>query len=128
MSSGDHVQKLGGALGWGVLARMLRMVLGLAGSILVVRGLGAHEYGVLAVLRTTLAFVAIVVGAGLTQGLLRYLPTWRLSGEVDRARRALVLSLGLQAVLWAIAVLLTAGLRPWISGLSNPAVAGLRTR
>jgi O-antigen/teichoic acid export membrane protein len=121
----DHVQKLGGALGWGVLARLLRMGLGLVGSVLVVRGLGAHEYGVLAVLRTTLAFVGIAVGAGLTQGLLRYLPAWRLSGEAHRARRALTLSLLLQVGLWLVAIALFAGLRPWVGNLSNPTVAGL---
>ena len=125
MSRPDQVQKLGGALGWGVVARVARMVLGLGGSVLVVRGLGAHDYGVLAVLRTTLAFVSIVVGGGLTQGLLRYLPAWRMMAGRDRIRRALISFVALQAALWLLTILLFWGLRSWIGGLSNETVAGL---
>ena len=125
MNGEDQVRTLGGALGWGVVARIARMVLGLAGSILVVRGLGAHDYGVLAVLRTTLAFVSIVVGGGLTQGLLRYLPVWRAHGGRGRIRRALVTFVILQVFLWMLAVLFFAALRPVIVGLSNETTAGL---
>jgi O-antigen/teichoic acid export membrane protein len=121
----DQVQKLGGALGWGVVARLARMVLGLGGSVLVVRGLGAHDYGVLAVLRTSLAFVTIVVGGGLTQGLLRYLPAWRMVAGQKRIRRALIAFVVLQTVLWVSIVLFFWLLRPWVGTLSNETVAGL---
>ncbi len=125
MTSDDRLQKLGGALGWGVVARIARMALGLGASVLVVRGLGAHDYGVLAVLRTTLAFVTILVGGGLTQGLLRYLPAWRMMAGPGRIRRALLSFVVLQAVLWLVLVLVFWLLRPWVGDLSNVTVAGL---
>ncbi len=125
MSERDHVRRLGGALGWGVVARIARMVLGLFGSVLVVRGLGAYEYGILAVIRTSLAFVAIVVGAGLTQGLLRYVPTWRLAGERGRLRGMLFAVFGIQTFLWLVLLGLFFLFRSWIGDIANPAVAGL---
>ncbi len=125
MSDRDQVRTMGGALGWGVVARVARMMLGLFGSVLVVRGLGAYEYGVLAVIRTLLAFVSIILGGGLTQGLLRYLPAWRLAGERDRIRRVLWAVAGLQLSLWVITLLVVWVLRPAVAGLSNTTVAGL---
>lgn len=121
----DQVARLGGALGWGIVARIARFALGLVGSVLVVRTLGAYDYGILAVVRTALAFAAILVGGGLTQGILRYLPGWRVQGDVVRIRQAISLSLVLQLGLWFLVVGLLFGFRDAVTALSSSEVSGL---
>ena len=57
---GEATRQVGQAMYWSVLARVGRFALGLASSIIIVRALGKHEYGVLSLLRVVLIFVAIL--------------------------------------------------------------------
>jgi O-antigen/teichoic acid export membrane protein len=63
-------KRVGQAMYWSVLSRIGRFVLGLASSIIIVRGLGKDDYGVLSLLRVVLIFVAILSAAGMGQSLL----------------------------------------------------------
>jgi O-antigen/teichoic acid export membrane protein len=101
------------------------MVLGLTGTFIVVRQLGSHDYGILAVVRTALAYVGIVIGAGLGQGLLRYLPAWRVTADRRRIRRALIAAFGLQVIVWTLLTLAIMIARPLVEGWVGGAVAGL---
>ncbi|HEU4364718.1 MAG TPA: oligosaccharide flippase family protein [Candidatus Krumholzibacteria bacterium] len=80
-------RRIGRAMAWSVAARSLRFVLGFASSIVVVRGLGEHDYGVLSVARSMLMFVVMVAGVGTGQALLKFLPAMRVAGSGAAARR-----------------------------------------
>jgi O-antigen/teichoic acid export membrane protein len=91
---------VGDAIMWSVLAKGGRILLGLMSSILVVRGLGNHDYGVLSLVRTVLAFVAIIASAGLGQALLKFLPTLRVSGDRREAGLLTLRVLVVQIMAW----------------------------
>lgn len=124
MSADDSVRRIGGALGWGVAARGARLGLGLIGTALVLRGLGPYEYGVLAVVRTVIAYAVIMVGAGLGQAILRYVPQWRVGGERGRVAAAIRGALGFQLLLWLITLGVLLVTRPVWNGWAGPG-AGL---
>ncbi len=123
MSRPDHVQRLGSALGWSVAARVARVLLGLVGSILVVRGLGMHEYGILAVIRNVLAFLLILVGAGLSQGILRYLHLWRRDPD-RRPGRTVGFIILIQVLLWAAVLLVFWIGQPLLQRMTGELAAG----
>jgi O-antigen/teichoic acid export membrane protein len=80
-------QRIGTAMAWSVGARAGRFVLGFASSVVVVRGLGSHDYGILSAVRSVLMFVVLIAGFGTGQALLRFLPALRVAGAGDSARR-----------------------------------------
>ncbi|NNF05565.1 MAG: oligosaccharide flippase family protein, partial [Candidatus Eisenbacteria bacterium] len=125
MTERDSARQLGGALGWGIASRLARTLLGLFGTYLVLNMLTPREFGTLSLVRNFLAYLTIVVGAGLSQGLLRYLPAWRLSAGRSRMRMALFASFAVHVVLWALVTLVLFLLKPWIGEVTNEVVAGL---
>ncbi|MDH4037637.1 MAG: oligosaccharide flippase family protein [Candidatus Krumholzibacteria bacterium] len=82
-------RRIGNAMAWSVAARGIRFLLGLVSSVVVVRGLGQHDYGVLSVVRSVLMFVIMLAGAGTGQALLKFLPAMRVVGSGVAARRLL---------------------------------------
>ncbi len=82
-------RRIGTAMAWSVAARVIRFVLGMVSSVVVVRGLGEHDYGVLSVVRSVLMFVVILAGAGTGQALLKFLPAMRVRAAGPVARRLL---------------------------------------
>lgn len=67
-------ERASSAVPWSLLAKAIRFGFSLATSMLVVRLLSAHDYGVLAIVRTALVFVAAFVGFGMGNALIRFLP------------------------------------------------------
>jgi O-antigen/teichoic acid export membrane protein len=49
-------------MAWSVAARAGRFLLGFASSVVVVRGLGNHDYGVLSAVRSVLMLVVLIAG------------------------------------------------------------------
>lgn len=98
-------RQIGSAMVWSVLARGGRFVLGLASSVIVVRSLGGHDYGVLSLVRTILMFVLIVASGGLGQAVLKFLPSLRVHGDPAGARRLVRRVLVFYAGAWLIITL-----------------------
>ncbi len=119
------VSAVGGAMGWSIFTRILQTALALFGSILVVRSLGPDRYGMLTVLRTSLAFVSAACGLGLGQAVLRYFPTARARGDRTLALRLVRWTLLPQAAVWAFALLLAWALGGWISEISFATMSSL---
>jgi len=119
MSHSDHARRLGSALTWSIVARILRLVLGLVGTALVLRVLGTFNYGILAQVRTVLAFLAVIMGAGLAQGLLRYLPAWWLARDRATTTQAIGMVLVTQILLWAGITAIVVALRPVIEAWTH---------
>lgn len=94
---------------WSVFGRVGRFSLGLLSSVIVVRSLGDHDYGVLSLLRTVLAFAVVIAGVGLGQSVLKFLPVLRVAGDrrgaVTLVRRVAVIQAGAWVGLLALAYL-----------------------
>jgi O-antigen/teichoic acid export membrane protein len=80
-------QRIGRAMAWTVASRAGRFALGFASSVMVVRGLGEYDYGVLSVVRSVLMFAVLLAGLGTGQALLKFLPVLRVGGSPAAARR-----------------------------------------
>lgn len=89
-------------MGWSVGARVTRLAIGVATSIIVVRGLGRYDYGVLSIVRTILTFLAFVCGLGLGQALLRFMPELRIKRDVEGMRGLFAFVLVVQVIAWAV--------------------------
>lgn len=119
------VSAVGGAMGWSVMTRVLQSVLALVGSIIVVRSLGPDRYGMLTVVKTSLAFVAAACGLGLGQAILRYFPTARARGDRVLALQLVRWTILPQFAAWAAAMMLAWTFRGWIEQISFATVASL---
>ncbi|MFH1680103.1 MAG: oligosaccharide flippase family protein [Candidatus Eisenbacteria bacterium] len=120
--------KASSAVPWSLLAKALRFGFSLGTSMLVVRLLSAETYGELAIVRTALAFAAAVVGLGMGNAILRYLPERETSGA--GSFRLLGFCGLLQAAGWVLFVALALLLRGPIDSLygtpvGTPLLAGL---
>jgi len=120
--------KASSAVPWSLLAKALRFGFSLGASMLVVRLLSAEAYGELAIVRTALAFAAAIIGLGMGNAILRYLPERESSGA--GSLRLLRFCGLLQAAGWVLFVALAFGLRGTIDALygtpiGTPLLAGL---
>ncbi len=100
-TAGSTAGRVTTAMGWSVGAKLARTAIALASSIVVVRGLGAHDYGVLSSVRTILTFLAFLCGLGLGQALLRFMPELRVKRNAEGARGLLAFALLVQLAAWA---------------------------
>jgi O-antigen/teichoic acid export membrane protein len=89
------------AMGWSIGAKLARLAIAVATSIVVVRGLGSHDYGVLSMVRTILTFLAMICGFGLGQAVLRFMPELRVKRDVEGLRGLFAFVLVVQIVVWA---------------------------
>lgn len=110
-------RQVGTAMTWSVLAKTGRFFLGLASSVIVVRSLGDHDYGVLSVIRTILMFVLIVAGAGMGQALLKFLPMLRVEKGAAGARRLVRTVILVNVSIWAVLVVAVYFLRTAAEGV-----------
>lgn len=97
---GETQRQVGTAVFWSVFARGGRVFLGMASSVIVVRGLGVHDYGVLSVVRTVLMFASIVAGVGMGQAILKFLPVLKVGRGTAGSRRLVVTVVSFQTVAW----------------------------
>jgi O-antigen/teichoic acid export membrane protein len=91
-------------MAWSVAARAGRFLLGFASSVVVVRGLGNHDYGVLSAVRSVLMFVVLLAGFGTGQTLLRFLPALRVKHAGDSARKLVRRVAAVHVVVWLVMV------------------------
>ena len=111
---GEATQQVGRAVFWSVLAKVGRFTLGLASSVIVVRGLGEHDYGVLSLARTALAFVLVIASVGLRQSLLRFLPELRVNQNQQGKRRFVLVVFAIQLVVWAALLSISYFAADWV--------------
>jgi O-antigen/teichoic acid export membrane protein len=110
---GETTRQVGRAMVWSVAARAARFALGLASSIIIVRALGKHDYGVLSLLRVMLVFAGIVAGAGMGQSLLKFLPVLRVGGDRAGALNVVRRVILVQFVAWSVLLALSYLLAGW---------------
>lgn len=124
----ETLKRASSAVPWSLMAKVVRFTLSLATSMIVVRMLSAHDYGILAIVRTSVAFFAAVAGAGMGNALIRYLPERETkgAGSKDLIRFCLLI----QLCGWVIFVLLVFLARGSIDALygnrmGTPLLAGV---
>jgi len=121
----DTTGRIGTAMAWSVASRAGRFVLGLASSVLVVRGLGDHDYGVLSAVRSVLMFVVMMSGFGTGQSLLRFLPALRVARAGDSARALIRRVAVVHAAAWLVMVAVALALRGPIEDVLNVPGTGM---
>ncbi len=103
---GTTARQIGTATAWSVISRVGRFALGMASSVIVVRTLGPHDYGVLSLIRTLLMLTVVVSGLGMGHAVLKFMPALRVAGsraEANRlVRRVLAVNVGAWALLSAL--------------------------
>ncbi|MCH7549112.1 MAG: polysaccharide biosynthesis protein [Candidatus Krumholzibacteriota bacterium] len=114
---GTTTRRIGTAAAWSVMARAGRFALGMASSVLVVRSLGEHDYGVLSLLRTILMFVMMACGAGMGKAVLKFLPALRVDGTMNEARRLIRRVFLVSIFAWALLAFASYVFSNWIAGL-----------
>ncbi|MFX0196113.1 MAG: oligosaccharide flippase family protein [Candidatus Hodarchaeota archaeon] len=96
--------KLTSAMPWGVATRIIAALLGIPISIIVVRFLGEYNYGIYSILRIILGFLTIILGFGLGQAILRYLPEFNVKHQYDNIRVLILRTLMMHVFLWVLAL------------------------
>jgi O-antigen/teichoic acid export membrane protein len=96
--------KVSGAFPWALVGRAVRFAAAIVTSVVIVRALGV-DYGVLALVRVTMAFLALPAGVGMGQALLRFLPELVVTTQGHGGRRLLVTGLLVQLGAWTILTL-----------------------
>ena len=97
-------RQVGSAMVWSVVARAGRIALGLVSGIIVVRSLGAHDYGVLSLVRNMLMFAVILATAGMGQAALKFLPELRTTSGAAAAHRLIRTAVTVNLLVWAALV------------------------
>lgn len=116
-------QRIGSAMAWSVGGRLGRFLLGFVSSVVVVRGLGDHDYGVLSAVRSVLMFVVLVAGFGTGQTLLRFLPALRVARAGTSARGLVRTVVFVHVIVWMLLLALSLFLKaPLEQLLKTPGV------
>jgi len=110
-------REVAGALAWSLVAKLLVSLLALVSNVLIVRGLGEDAYGVYSIFLNIAHFLALVIGLGLSQTVLQFLPEVRVRRDVLGARQLLWRGLGLQLLGWLLVLAAVYPLRGWLGGL-----------
>jgi O-antigen/teichoic acid export membrane protein len=118
-------QRIGTAMAWSVASRAGRFALGFVSSVLVVRGLGDHDYGVLSAVRSVLMFVVLLAGFGTGQSLLRFLPAMRVAHAGESARHLIRRVALVHVAVWGAMVLLALVMRDPIERLLHTPGVGM---
>jgi O-antigen/teichoic acid export membrane protein len=105
VTSPSVLGKVSGAVTWTLIGKLVRFATSFVTSILIVRHLGTEDYGVLAIVRVAVAFIAIPAGVGMGQALLRFLPELAVSAAGRGGRRLLTIGAAVQVAAWGVLVL-----------------------
>lgn len=124
-------RRIGTAMAWSVASRAIRFALGFASSVVVVRSLGEHDYGVLSIVRSVLMFVVILAGVGSGQALLKFLPAMRVAQSGAAAVRLVRRVALVHAAGWCVLLAIAVAARGWterlfhVDGLGVVVAAGV---
>ncbi len=105
MTTAPLLGRVSGAVPWALVGKLVRFGSGILTSVIVVRALGADDYGILTLVRVTVAFLALPAGAGMGQALLRFLPELVVTRGGRGGRRLLATGLLIQVAAWALLAL-----------------------
>jgi len=94
------VEKVGRAMSWSVIARVAGFAAGMAANIIVVRSLGAYNWGIISALQSIGGFVAAIVALGLGNAILKFLPEMRVRGDLPGFFRNIRRLIVIQIVVW----------------------------
>ena len=100
------IQKFSSALPWAILLKVIGALIGFLTSIVIVRGLGPYDYGVLSILSFIFGLISLTVAFGLDRALLRYIPELNVKDKVYGIKNTLLSIIIVQMLVWASILLL----------------------
>ena len=98
------IEKVSGAMYWSVVARVARFGAGIVANILIVRSLGASDWGIYSVIKPLFAFASTIVMLGAGNAILRFLPLIRVRGGMGSFIRTLKRVLLVQISIWILLI------------------------
>jgi O-antigen/teichoic acid export membrane protein len=94
------IERVSGAMYWSVMAKMTRFCAGIVANILIVRSLGATDWGIYSVIKPLFAFASTIIMLGAGNAILRFLPLVRVRGGIDSFMATLKRLLAVQIAVW----------------------------
>jgi len=104
---------------WSLVARVLVTILAFASNIMIVRGLGDYAYGVYSIYLNIAHFLALVIGLGTGQAVLRFLPELRVKHQARGSRALVWRALVFHLIGWVALVALMFPMRGLLSYLQH---------
>jgi O-antigen/teichoic acid export membrane protein len=104
-------------------ARGLTALFSVAFSMAVVRGLGEYDYGRYSIVQTALGFFTIIYTFGMTEALLKFVPSVR-GDRAGAASRVILTAMGFQLAAWLVLFLLAAAAGGLVDQLYNKVPIG----
>jgi len=102
------IEKVARAMSWSVVARVTRFTSGLIANIIIVRSLGAHDWGILSVVKSFVGFAFVIIMMGLGNALLKFTPAVRVKGDISQFTREFKKLVVLQVVVWVLLLVIIA--------------------
>jgi O-antigen/teichoic acid export membrane protein len=96
------LERVSGAMYWSVLAKATRFGAGIISNILIVRSLGATDWGMYSVIKSLFAFASTVIMLGAGNAVLRFLPLVRVRGGIRSFMATLKRLIVIQIAVWAV--------------------------
>ena len=94
------IERVSGAMYWSVIAKATRFGAGIISNILIVRSLGATDWGIYSVIKPLFAFASTIIMLGAGNAILRFLPLVRVRGGIDSFMATLRRLLAVQIAVW----------------------------
>ncbi len=110
------------ALAWELISKILVSILGIVSNVMIVRGLGDHDYGLYSVFLNICRFFAIIIYIGPTQIILRFLPETKVKGNILGGRQLIWSSLIMQMIAWIVVCVGVYFMRDWIGSFFDDGV------
>ena len=98
------IEKVSGAMYWSVVAKMTRFSAGIVANILIVRSLGAGDWGIYSVIKPLFAFASTIVMLGGGNAILRFIPQIRVRGGMESFIATLKRLLFVQISVWVVLI------------------------
>lgn len=111
------IQKFSRAAPWSLIAKIFGSVIGIITSIIIVRDLGAHDYGVLSLVNNILGFITVICAFGLGQALTRYVPELNVKHNFSGIKKLMVQVAVVQTIIWLTAFIIIYFIRGFLSDL-----------
>jgi O-antigen/teichoic acid export membrane protein len=118
-------QRVSGQAVWSIAAKVATLGGTLGVSVIAARELGAAEFGTWSFARNLMVYLALIGAFGLDRALLRFVPELESKGSASGVRRLLVTTLGIQALLVAVAGAILVLLEPVMTRVFMPEIGPL---
>lgn len=109
------LMKIAKGAGIAYVSNMLIMFLGFVSGVIIVRSITQFEYGIYSIAMTVIGISSLIASMGLGDGLTRYIAYFRGTGEISKAKSAIISSLQIAVLSGAVFMIISVYASPVIS-------------